>query len=215
MPLGGESTGRLEDPHAAPARAEGRRSRLGAVRLADGAHERRSVLDVRSCERRNAVAARRRSAGALAAVLRGLRRACSSARGRARRVIGRRRGRRRRSGASSSARWARCAELFRATLHCAPLRARSSNAETIRPATSAALGALLDLYCGPEQPLPEFLRAVRAAIHTAAVRSGAPGCGRSSGVGGKVVLVGLSEPRQPRAAGRLHLGLLAEHREST
>ena len=60
------------EAQAASAGAEGGSARLGAVRLADGAGQRRTVLDLRQSQRRHAVATRRGAASAPAAVLRGV-----------------------------------------------------------------------------------------------------------------------------------------------
>ena len=213
MPLGGESTGRARDPHAASARAAGRRPRHGAVRLADGARARRSVLDVRSSRRTTC----RRCPFSLvqahllpyyedfAGLLERARPGSTSQWPPTRTAA---------AGAARARahRGARCAELFKATPHCAPRRARSSNAARLSGRDVSRRWKCCSICtAGTSSRYLNFYG--RRARFRRCPTIGARGVGRRRRGRGRSCSSGCRSRVQPRAAGRFHLGLFGEHRD--
>ena len=140
--------------------------------------------------------------------------ACSNALGRARRARGRRRVRPCKQQRNLELTWVRFAGRYRATRPCALLRVAELAREAVRRTRPISRSAvLLDLYAGTNSRYLNFYGPARA-IQTRAVRPRAHGFGEID-LAGKVLLVGMSEPRQPRAAGRLLFGVLAEHRHQS
>ena len=168
------------------------------------------VVDVRSRDGRHAVAARSRFAGAPVAVLRGVR------------ALARTRATRHDARVAADACGRAGAAQPRAHDGCdsrdAPERqrlarrraSRSSRASGYAAATVCALRALLDLYAGSNSRYLNFYGPARA-IQTVPYDRALAGSSEID-LAGKVVLVGMSEPRQPRQQDDFYSVFSAKHR---